>query len=658
MEFILLLISLFALGAYAVFSTAVLKINGATAPLTAISFTIIYFTVFGMLGLLVFGGYLYFLLAAAIAVLFALKKIVFPKMTLWFYIFMAISAVMALFFAIRQPLLNSWDEFSFWGTAVKMTKVYSELYTTAEIGWDWVASQKPGLIVLSYFFQFFGGYEEWKIFVALNIMALSVIVAALAPFQGANKKFAAVPFFIFVLVPYVFTIYVQLQEPSNVYMNAHSDVPMAWLFCGVFIVYYALKNIDGNPRLLPTALVITALCLTRDTALPFALIAWGIIAIDILFFTKGENVEFWNVLGIRAKFAHIGVILSCVLLTFFVWAAYIGKITGANPLGNIGGTEEIGMVSMLVMGVTQLFGINTTQFFSDTMSAMVLAFFNFPMSMVGSSAVITVGILCVLTIAALSSKDKVHSKACVSFMLLSSLGFAAYHTFIGFTYAFIFKGETATQLIGYERYIYPYFIGWFVAAVFLLCISALNAKKWLMILPNGTLLLILCLFIYRFNSYVPQGMTFVDYHDGYLYQRQQTVKAAQDVVELIGEEPEGKIFFISQSDNGNMWFQFSSGVLPLQLDYSFGGGTLTLSGSESDDIYAYEMSFDELLDYLHENDCAYVLVEQSSYSLVQEFGVLFSDNLDSCDGDKSAVYKVVSYDDMQKPVFELMGGVG
>ncbi len=654
MECFFLLLSFFALCVIAVFITAVFKVPGATAPLVAISFTIIYFTVFGIFNLLNFAGYLYFALACAIVFLLAVKKIVFPKMTLWFYVFIAVCSVMAVFFAIRQPLLNSWDEFSFWGTAVKLTQLNNELHTTAEIGWDWVASQKPGLIVLSYFFQFFGSYAEWKIFVSLNILAFSVITAALAPFKGKSKNIAIVPACILFLTPFVFTIYNQMQEPSNVYMNAHSDVPMAWLFCGVFIMYYALKN--KGARLWPVSLVVTALTLTRDTALPFALITWAIISFDLIFFTDKSSVKFLRFNGLTAKFAHVFALLSCILVTFFGWAYYISYLIGENALGNVGGTEEIGMVSMLIMGITQLFGVNTTQFFSETMSSMYYAFFNLPMSMFGTGKIIVIVIICILAVSAFSSCNKAHTKTCLNFLVLSSIGFVMYYIFIGFTFAFIFKDDTATQLIGYERYIYPYYIGWFAVSVFLLCLSALTPKKWFMFLPQGALFCVLFVFANRFSLYVPNGMSFVDYHEGYFYDRQHIVNTANDVVELIGNEPEGNIFFISQADNGSKWFQYSGDVLPLQIDYSFGGGTLTLKGIPSDDIYAYEMSHEELADYLIENNCAYVFVEQSSYVFFLDFGALFSDNLKATDGDKSAIYKVETESGDLR--FELMGGVG
>ena len=60
--------------------------------------------------------------------------------------------------------------------------------------------------------------------------------------------------------------------------------------------------------------------------------------------------------------------------------------------------------------------------------------------------------------------------------LWSTLGFAAFYIFTGFTYVYVFKEELAYGLGDYNRYIYPYYAGWLVFAVTMLCASLKNAK--------------------------------------------------------------------------------------------------------------------------------------------------------------------------------------
>ncbi len=635
MEIIYTILSFLGLLSFALLFTAKFKVSDAIAPLVAVSFTIIYILLFGVFDALLIGMYLYFILAVIIIVLFAIKKIKIPKLSVWFYGFILVSISLIIFFGIRKPLLYSWDEFSFWGTAVKMMKVNHELPATAEIGWAWVASQKAGLIAIGYFFEFFGEYSQWRIFIGINIIAISVFCAILSPFKN-NKKYIGIPLlFIAYLSSYIFTVYRPLLEPSNVYMTALADIPMGWLVGAGFSIYYLLKF--EKAKLWPIPLVLTALLMTKDTAFPFSLIAWGIISVDILFFN--DDVEFLHLKGIKAKVSHIVLNLSVILIGFFGWAKYIANVTGADTFGDIGGSEEIGMFTMLIKGTKELFGINRTQEFTAIMDMMIDAFFNIRISMIGSCFSLMIIISIILIISAISTNDKSHRNSCISFNILSILGFFAYYIFLGFTYVYIFKSDVNSSLLGYERYIYPYLIGWFIASVLLLSISILKSKPKFLIMPVITVFVILAVFIYRYYQYIPAGMTYLDYHEGYLYEREELVENSQSITYILGEDEDGKIYFISQGDNGNRWFQYSADLLPLQLEYSFGGGTLRLPG-DGDGYYDYELSQEEFKEYIITNECEYIFIERSDEYFIKNFKSLFSDNLEVSQKGSSVLYTV------------------
>ncbi len=635
MEIFYTLISLAALVVFAVFFTIKLKTPDAIAPLVAVAFTMLYLLTVGVLDVLLIGTYLYFIIAGIILALILTKKIKMRKLSVYFYGFIIVCVMMILFFGIRKPLLYSWDEFSFWGTAVKMMKVNHELPASAEIGWDWVASQKAGFIAMGYFFEFFGEYEQWRIFIGINVIAVSLFTAILSPFKN-DKKFIAIPvLFIAYLSSYVLTMNRQLIEPSNVYMTALADIPMGWLVGAALSIYYILKI--EKAKLWPVPMILSALLMTKDTALPFSLIAWGIISFDILFLNK--DVVFFKLSGIKAKISHILLNLAVIIFGFLSWSNYIKNITGADPFGDLGGTEEIGMSEMLIQGIKQLFGIDRTEQFTDVLNMMTDAFFNLPISLIGSCFTIIVIISIILCIAAISSSDKEFSYSCISFNILSILGFFAYYIFLGFTYVFIFKSDVNTSLIGYERYIYPYLIGWFIASVVLLAMSILKSRNKLVFLPSVALIAVVLVFIVRYTQYVPQGMTYLDYHDGYLYEREELVENAQKITDILGEDEDGKIYFISQGDNGNRWFQYSADLLPLQLEYSFGGGSMALPG-QAYGYYDYELSPDEFKEYLIENECEFIFVERSNENLVVHYGELFSDNLEKSAEGVSVLYTI------------------
>ncbi len=635
MEIIFTLLSLFSLVGFSLLFISKLKIPDGVAPLVAVCFTMVYLVFFGMLNMLLFSAYLYFIISAAIIILILMKKIDIPKLSIWFYGFIIISSVMIVFFGIREPLLNSWDEFSFWGTAVKMMKINNELPVTAEIGWAWVASQKAGLISLGYFFEFFGDYTQWRVFIAPNIIALSAFFALLTPFKN-NKKFIGILLLpILYISSYVFVVNRELVEPSNVYMTALADMPMGWIFGISLVLYYILKQ--EKAKLWPIPVVLLALVMIKETALPFALISWGIISFDILFLTK--DITFFSFKGLKAKISHIITNLLSVLIGFLSWSYYINSFIINDTTGTLEKTEQTSMATMMIEGVKQLFNIDRTEEFQRVMDLMTDMFFNLPISMIGSCFTIMIIITAILIISAIVSNDREFSFRCLSFNILSILGFFAYYIFLGFTFVFIFKSDVNTSLVGYERYIYPYLIGWFMASVFFLCVSIINSKRKLIAFPVIFLMGVLFVFTYRYNQFIPSGMSFIDYHDGYLYERKDVVLTSLDIIEELGEDEKGKIYFISQGDNGNRWFQYSADLLPLQLEYSFGGGTLTLKG-EASGLYDYELSQDEFKDYIIENECEYIFVERSDDGLVLNFKDLFSDNLESTKNGESVIYKV------------------
>ncbi len=632
------LISLIALGVFALFFVCVFNLPSPTTPLVALGFSMLYFILFGVFGALIIGGYLYFISALIIALLFALKKIPIKKPSFGFVFFFAVSAIMIVFLGLREPPLNSWDEFSFWGTAVKLTRLNHELPAAVEFGWPWVASQKVGLIVIGYLFNFIGEYEPWRIFAGLNVLALSVAATLLTPIKSTIKaSIGVITAVILFFTPYVFTVIRQPVLPSDIYMSALSDLPMAWLFAGVIVLYFLISGegtptLSGRTQLWPMAIILAALTMTKDTALSFALIAWVIISFDM--FLTGKKISFFSFEGVRARIFHSLCMLLSILVAFFGWTFYIGAVTSADPLGNIGGSEELGMVEMLVLGASGLFGINVSENFSDTMSGMTNAFFTLPMSMIGSGVHIVLFILLILTVSAIFTTERTHRLRCILFTVLSTLGFVAYHTFIGFTFAFVFKDDVSRYLIGYERYIYPYYMAWFVIALFLLSLSCFKPLK--RFVPQGLLLSILCLFVLQFYRYIPSGMTFLDYHDGFLHERHETIATAEDIVATLGEGEQGEIYFISQGDIGQRWFQFSGDIFPLQLYYSFGGGTLTLPGGGGD----HEMTPEELYSHVVQSDCDFVFVERSDDGLLRDFSILFDDALESVSLGGSALYSV------------------
>ena len=112
-----------------------------------------------------------------------------------------------LYTSIRQPLFSDFDEFSFWGTAAKLTKVNDTLYTECEVGWAWQATQNPGLITLSYFLQFLGSFAPWKVYLAYDALLFACFGAVLGATGWKKYENAVALGLICWCVPWFFTTY-------------------------------------------------------------------------------------------------------------------------------------------------------------------------------------------------------------------------------------------------------------------------------------------------------------------------------------------------------------------------------------------------------------------------------------------------------------------
>ena len=165
MELLCVAAALAALFLLCAFFTLRAGVPAALAPLTALGCIAAWLTLTGMADVLLPGTVLLYLACAGLGVWALapvrgrrprLRALATPGAAL----FWGLALAFAVYFFIRQPMANSFDELSFWATAVKLTKANNRLYPTAVLGTPWPATQNPGLAVLSYFFSFFGAFAD------------------------------------------------------------------------------------------------------------------------------------------------------------------------------------------------------------------------------------------------------------------------------------------------------------------------------------------------------------------------------------------------------------------------------------------------------------------------------------------------------------------
>ncbi|MGD9559007.1 MAG: hypothetical protein AB7V55_00180 [Oscillospiraceae bacterium] len=644
---------------------ASLGVASALAPLCAVGSVVLWFTLGGCCDLLAPAGYVFYAAAALCAAWFiwrhAVKKMPLPRLGFGFGFFVVAACAFILLLGLRQPMFMNWDEFSFWGTAAKLTKLSGQLYTTAPIGWAWAATQNPALIVFGYFFQFFGGaFCEWQVYAAYDVLQLAALAAVLAPVE--RRWPVALPLsLIGLLAPYFFTQRGVATVLSPAWMDSYADTPMAFLFAAVLAAYYAGRVATPPPdekrpasllpparpptghgpqvlRWLPVFLAAATLTLTKDIALVPALVAVAVIFADRLFAWPKVAPRF----GARIKAAALGggLSLAAVVLPFLGWSAYLGLAAGVDRAASAGGVRQIGLFQLPFTFLAELFSPDKSERFLAVLGGMAQRMASERISMLGSPLRMLVLIAVLLLGAALLSKSRVQRRRCLWFGVGTALGFLAYFCIIAISYIYIMRPEQMFE--GYERYIYPYFMAWFLLAALLFGISATGAAgRWRTALGQGAALALCAVVAGRCVQLVPPSMALLDVHpsasaDRHIFQKQ--------VLALRHRLPQsGKTFIVSSGDSGLRWFMYCYEMLPWQVDYSFGGGELVRRTLQPDGTTEkHELTADEWADYLLENACTTVLLDEVDEGFRQRYGALFSDGLAAYDEEKTQLYGVVA----------------
>ncbi len=629
----LALLALVALGLF--FSAKGVK--SALAPLCAVCAGGLWLCFFGMAGFLRLGGWLLYGLAALAAgwLLWRglAKKQPLPRLGYGFWLFAAGGLLLLLVLLARQPMFLTWDEFSFWGTAGKLLKLNDALYTTAEIGWAWPVTQLPLLSCLSYLVQFFGpGFSEWQHYFGVDLLMLASLAALLAPLEKKDGKLALPLALIGFLTPFLLTLYSLPVKVAPPWLDSLADVPMGFLLGGALAAWLAGEG-RGWRRMLPPLLALAALTFTKETCVALALVAAGLMALDALAESRPEGQSR------KRHIARAGLVLAgglaTVLGSYLLWARYLAATLAVNRLES-GGVSNLSPLGMVTRFFSELFSPEKSEHFRLITGGMPRLFLESRGSMLGSGAMITLAILLLIAAAALLAKQAAQRRRCVVFGVFSALGFLPYFFFITLSYLYVFRTEQAFE--SFERYLYPYYIGWFLAAVLLLAQAAKEGRS--PALGKALVLGLSLLLGLRVFLTVPPVMSVVAFHPAeYAARRQFQARVEALTAQL---SPEGKTFIISENDPGMQWFVYCYAFLPWQVDYSFGGGAFETRELQPDgSTLKTPVDAAGWGEYLRKNGVTTVFIDEASPAFAEAYGSLFTDGMQGYFDEETVIYEVV-----------------
>ena len=660
MQYFDLVLSFTALFGLCAFLTLKARLHSALAPLAALGITSIWFTLAGVADLLVAGGWVFYLAAWGLGI-FALvdkrseaRRLLSPGAV----VFWGLAVSFAVYFSVRQPMFHNFDEFSFWGPAAQMTSTTDHLYTICEYGTPWQATQNCGLIVLSYFVQFFGAFAPFKVYLAYDLLLFACIAALVGVIGFKHYRLALPMAVIGWCTPWFFTVYARTVAVNDTYMSAYGDIPAGMLAGGAVAMWLALRSEkSAGPRwaVLP---VLALMANIKDNTFPIALIAAGCIAADAFLFDYKDR---WKE-GLARRFGFAVLCLAVPLAQYKVWSSYIAILVQKNAESGGSGVTSLSPFGAALQGTKMLLGLSVPEEYAARQEQFFAAIRNMwaaflskdrLVSMVGQGVLVTGLILGMFVIALVFAKGMRQRLRVLCWMGLSTLGFAAYSYVITISYGFIFKDFQAEILDAYNRYMYTYYIAWFVIAAAVLAWVVQTGRWWL--LGQAGALAFACLMLLRVNMMVLPQMSVLGFSDA-TFADQYLIMEKVDAVKAQIDEDD-RIFFVSQGDDGLLWFTYSCYFQPNILDYSgweldeetglygAGGGTFCLPENmpevkEGGALYFHAYSTEDFAKAVAESGCEYIFVEKLDAGFVAAYGSLFTDGLAAAENGETLLYRI------------------
>ena len=658
-----ILVALAALWLLCLFLTKRCGVPAALAPLAGLSLAALWLTLAGMAGQLRLGTILFYLACLAGGVCSLAKKekpFACGKLRELFtpgsVLFWALSLAFGVYFCIRQPLFADFDEFSFWGTAAKLTCMNDALYTTGEIGWAWQATQNPGLIVLGYFFQFFGEFAPWKIFLAYDVLLFACFAAVIGGVRWKNYAVAVPAAAVCWCVPWFFTTYNRTiyNAISTVYMSSYGDIPAGVVFGGTVAYWLWLRRSGGQKW---TVLPVLALCGNiKSNTFVLSLVAAGLIAADCVLFAQNGQKGFagWKQ-GVGRRIGFAAACMAAPMALYLGWNSYIARLVAQNAASGGMGTTSESIITVAISGVKILLGLPVGDYYTERLPRlaqaggdMQSAFYHTDISMIGPGMMLAALTLLVLAGTVLLAKGERLRVGVLG--VLSLGGFVGYNFMLVLSYAFIFKESQCTDLVDYNRYLYTYYIGWFLLALAALVYVLNQCESLLPQLGRCAVWLLAVVMLWRVDQMVLPQMSVLGFSANYFSEQrlqQQRADAANAAM-----EPGSRVFFVSQGDNGYYWFSYSYDFLPTVVDYSGnmeqggGGGTFGLAGlrpGEDDHnryLYYHPYTAEQWRQEVLASGCSYIFLNEIDEIFIESYQELFSDHLAAARSGETLLYRV------------------
>lgn len=541
-------------------------------------------------------------------------------------LFWAVALALALgLWALRPEFLN-FDEYSFWGTAAKLTSENNVLYTVCDTGLPWQMTELAALPLASFFFQLFGSFAPWRAIFAADLLMLAALAAAAG---CAKRARLACPLFLAGLaMPTLVTVAGHTALLNTAWLEFLGDLPAGMLFGGAVAFWLAAKEKGPAARWLCLPVLLLAANVKSNTFV-LGLAAAGLVALDAVLFGKrpGERR------GAKPLAARLGFAAACLAAPaaqYLLWNQYIAGLVRQNAAaGGMGDTASASLPAVVANGFKLLLGLPAADYFEARRDlfwqyggALAEAFLHRKVSVFGTGAAVAALTLAVFAAAVLLAADRRARLRAALFAVGSSVCFAGYWLMLWLSYAFLLKDSTPESLASYPRYFASYYTGWLLLALAVLGVSCASAVR--PVLGRAAALAAGVVFAAALAVGVEPQFTLLGVGGGeYAAVRGElaVAKAAKEAV-----PPGKKVFLIRQGDEGFSWFLFNQQLCPA-LVYGAGGATYGEPALVEGMAYSAPYTAEEFAALLENERVDCLVVAAIDHIFEESYAALFADGL-------------------------------
>lgn len=632
-----LLLVLTAICSYSAFFSVSFRMPIGIAPITTICGAILWLYLFGYFDLLWLGGLLWHLGAiAALAVCVymgkkaGLRRTFLELLEPGFVLFSAVSLVLILVLFFRKPMFVFWDEFSFWGTASKITVLHDTLYPAVESSMYGKLAYPPAVPLLSYLFHFFSyEFADWGAMAGYDVMLCACFAAVLS---SLHKKQAYTGFLfgtVCLLLPLLFETSSIIGGMVFVYRTLLSEIFLGCLFGAALAVWFSGTEKNTN-TVVAFAAILTVLCLTKDVGLVLSLAAMLIAGMDLLLFHRKEFTLFrlrsWAAIGVALL-----ILVVIAGMAYPSWNRYFASVTEIDRTAG-DGAAGLTMGGVLLTGFQELLGIGRTEYFTSVLHRMAGAFFTEKVSAFGSGFITSLVIMAIC-VGAYFARPKGKRAAAFTYFFTGCLGLGGMMLFHLFAYVYVFGSESGLNLIDYTRYLGFYYFGWMLGALTLLIPHVQNKQS-----RAASLGIALAVVLVAFHTAPISRTLFAPYianSDGRALIHFRTEEIREQC------NTEDRVFLVSQFDNANRWYQYAYELEPIRLLPMLGNVLAVNEDYMGDPVGETVISVEEYRNWLQKQGCTYIFIDQASEYDGMGYTDLFTDHLDGYYKEGVRLYRAV-----------------